>query len=592
MKKILLMATAAFVAWSCTEKIDSTATTPSTEGEEVTITLSMGTNAETRVALEDNAEGGLTASWSYSGTNNDTTNDDVHMWGEGESSTSIFWLNSCEGDTATLSGTASYTSGRAFMPVVLAEYMNDKGTVTNGKYAVSYASQSASNNSYAESGASIYMISDNFFEVSATGYSDAPSMLHIGSAIKVQIGFMNMSMGGGTSSETMYFKSMRVGGGEGKALPISGNMNLSETNIDNVFEVGETGAIEVTLGGETVKTNGDYCEFTINSFPFDLQANESLEFTFIFSSDSGTEYTTTLSVTPSEAWSLPRASFTTISLSGYTSAISVLDKTNDDGNQDDSTASNVESVLLDDCFTSMVLKEGPLGAILTVATDSKYVDFGWDTFLASEESTGAAYNAAENMSGNYCTFYNGATDFTISYTYNDNNALTPIFYGNNGGAGTFEIYAFYDYPSGALDEIDFECTALEYSDDAVANITVNSVEAGAGSITINASCSDDSSMGYLYFIDNSSNYQFEGATATLSDFEDNLDDILNYGFGSYWSEMYVSLASGTGELTAEVDYLGWNDLVTGTEYVVLIFALDQVGYPSKSNISVHQITVL
>ncbi|MFI3324485.1 MAG: hypothetical protein SNG59_07835 [Rikenellaceae bacterium] len=331
MKKILLMATAALFAWSCTEEIDGSVAA-SAEATEVTIALSMGSNADTRVSLADNAEGGLTATWA--------SFDDLNMWGEGATSTDVFSIQDYDGDYATFTGYISYSAGRAFLPVNYWGY-----TVSDSKASVSYASQTASAGSYSESGASMYMISDDFIDLvsdwTAGGTQTVtPSMLHIGSAIKIHAEFM--AMPNNNIPEDAVISGITIGGGSGVELPVAGTIDLTEVEIDNVFEATTYGAIEVDVT-DVALVEYDTYEFTVNSFPFDLAAGDTLEITFTLSGASN-DYQIVTTIKPSSDWSLPRASFTTLTCYcdlGYATVVG--GDVDDQGSQgDDNTDSDAK----------------------------------------------------------------------------------------------------------------------------------------------------------------------------------------------------------------------------------------------------------
>ncbi len=308
MKKLLLMAAAAFTAWSCTTGIDEVAPSVGLEESKICVTVNMP-NPDTRLSFVEDAESGaLSPRWSYDEMT--WAGDELGAWFEDMTLTPTFFIMSTSEDHTSASFAAGYVGDNVPESLRLI-YPYKKTNITDDALALSFADQKVdlADETYTKLGDNTYMITSDV-ELSNNGTmftaSEEMYMQHINTAINVGLKFSNLP------AENLSITSIAISGADGAQVPVSGSADLTKEVSEDGFAVAtEYGSIAALVSNSGAVVDGEVYNAMLTTLPFVVSAGQSLEVEVVLSDDENS-YTKTFSVSPEEKTYFYRATYTSV----------------------------------------------------------------------------------------------------------------------------------------------------------------------------------------------------------------------------------------------------------------------------------------
>lgn len=302
MKKTLLLAATALMAWSCaTDALESGANIEAQSGEQVSITVSASEQgADSRVGFEYDAESGdITTKW--------ISTDQLSGWDTATNTFTQFAMIegslSADGNEASFLGAITSGSYRLIHPY-------EASAATGTTYSIDLSAQTTDiDGDLSAMSSSTYMISPEI----EVGSTSTVSMNHIGSAIKVAMRFDELS----------GFDGLTISQVELSGLPTTATIDLTkEVDADGFLTAGAEGTITATVSSSTEievydeeASEDTTYDLMLNAIPFTLAADATLTLKVTFTTTDGATFSKMLEVTnSSDDVEFARSTYTTINM--------------------------------------------------------------------------------------------------------------------------------------------------------------------------------------------------------------------------------------------------------------------------------------
>ncbi len=282
MKKLLLFLAIASFVTSCSK--DDLSTSPNIDhAQQVTVTVSTESEADTRIALAGNETNGYTVTWQ--------TDDSIGAWSAGDTSFAEFEIDQYDATKSTFKGSlsANATDGVRFV------YPYSDAAIASSKLTIDLSAQAAEAD-LAHMGSTTYMMSSY---MSSDAIDGVISMSHIGAAADVQIKC--------EEAANLSLTSILI---SGDMIPTVASIDLTAEDVEDCFTASTYGEIAVSVPAFTA-ANGIF-EVPISILPFEIATGEAITLTAIFEDEIDNVYMGSRQIVASADVSFERATRNTL----------------------------------------------------------------------------------------------------------------------------------------------------------------------------------------------------------------------------------------------------------------------------------------
>ncbi|MFR9523517.1 MAG: hypothetical protein SNH94_02970 [Rikenellaceae bacterium] len=262
-KRFLYIGIAAATVVGCTEKSDFVTQEPAADLLTVTVSASSEGAAQSRVALTENEDGGLKATWA-------DENETLGAWSSAASTFAKFTM--VAGSLSTNNESASFVGENPNGTMRLVHpYVESAAISAEGIFTADVANQAidiTADGGLSSLRGSTYMVSESF----ESSESVVPSMSQLGAVVEVGLRFSGLAAG-----STYQITKLLVGGNSGINLPTQALINLNKEEPAEMVVTEQAGTITAEVSGSPII--GNYADNSLtysihfNTFAFDLPSD-------------------------------------------------------------------------------------------------------------------------------------------------------------------------------------------------------------------------------------------------------------------------------------------------------------------------------